>query len=153
MSELPDAIYSEIRRLCSRGDKYADLKQYSEALQDYWAAWRLLPEPKVRCSAATWILVAIGDFNFLTCDYAAGRDTLKKAERCPDGYGDPFLYLRLGQCHLELEDFERAADALMRAYVGGGPEIFRNQDPKYHRFLQSRDKTVLPPKKPWQFWR
>lgn len=153
MAELSDDIYSEIQRLCVLGDSCADTKRYPEALQFYWSAWELLPDPKTEWRAATSILIAIGDTHFLDRDYRAGRHNLLRALKCPDAYGDPFLYLRLGQCNLELEAFDRAADALMRAYLGGGPDIFKGEDPKYHRFLQSRDKTVVGPKKAWQFWR
>lgn len=153
MAELSDEIYSEIQRLCALGDKHAGVKQYPQALLAYWAAWDLLPEPKAEWRAATAILVAIGDTNFLERDYRAGRHNLLRALKCPDAFSDPFLYLRLGQCNLELEAFDRAADALMRAYLGGGPDMFKGEDPKYHRFLQSRDKSVVAPRKVWQFWK
>jgi hypothetical protein len=41
----------------------------------------------------------------------------------------------------------------MRAYMGAGADIFKDQDPKYIRFLQSRAKDVEAPKKSWRFWR
>ena len=34
-------------------------------------------------------------------DFAAGRDNLANAMRCPGAIGSAFLHLRLGQCHLE----------------------------------------------------
>jgi hypothetical protein len=39
---------------------------------------------------------------------------------------------------LELGDHDRAADELMRAYMGGGPDIFDEDDPKYLAFLRTR---------------
>jgi hypothetical protein len=38
-----------------------------------------------------------------------------------------------------------AADELMRAYMGAGPEIFAEQDPKHLRFLQTRAKDIQQP--------
>lgn len=153
MAELSDNIYREIQRLCAQGDRLTGIGLYPDALTAYRGAWDLLPDPKTEWRAATNILIAIGDTHFLDGDFRAGRHNLLHALKCPDAFGDPFLYLRLGQCHLELETYDKAADALMRAYLGGGPDIFKNQDPKYHRFLQSRDKTVMAPKRAWEFWR
>lgn len=153
MAELADEIHAEIQRLCALGDERANAKRFPEALQSYWTAWDLLPEPKTEWAAATWILAAVGDSNFLGGDYGAGRDNLSQAMYCPNAIGNPFLHLRLGQCQLELQAFDRAADELMRAYMGAGAEIFEDQDPKYLRFLQSRAKGIETPKKPWQFWK
>jgi tetratricopeptide (TPR) repeat protein len=136
--ELPAEVYADIVQLCERGDGLADNERYSEALATYWRAWDMLPEPKTEWEAATWILAAIGDANFQRSDYAAGRDNLSSAMRCPGAIGNPFLHLRLGQCQLELGDLERAADELMRAYISEGPTIFAEEDPRYLSFLRSR---------------
>jgi len=142
MAELPDETDTEVQRLCALGDDAAAADRYSEALKSYWGAWDLLPEPKTDWVAATWILAAIGDTNFLSGDYVAGRDNLASAMHCPDAIGNPFLHLRLGQCQFELQELDRAADELMRAYMGAGPEIFREQDPKYIRFLKTRAEGI-----------
>jgi len=44
--------------------------------------------------------------------------------RCPGAIGNPFIHFRHGQCQFELGDLERAADELMRAYLGTGRKIF-----------------------------
>ena len=147
--ELSDDIHAEIQRLCAIGDAHAEQRQFPQALTSYWAAWDLLPEPKTDWEAATWILGAIGDANFLGGDFVAGRDNLSNAMRCPDAIGNPFLHLRLGQCQFELGALDRAADELMRAYMGAGPDIFKAEDPKYIGFLQSRAKDV----KAWRLLR
>lgn len=64
MSELNDQAYDTICRLCEQGDTLAEDGQYAEALDLYWQAWDLLPEPKTDWEAATWILAAIGDADF-----------------------------------------------------------------------------------------
>jgi tetratricopeptide (TPR) repeat protein len=153
MSALPEDIHAEIERLCAAGDAQAKEQQLAQALASYWAAWDLLPESKLEWETATWILAAVGDANFLGRDYVAGRDNLSNAMRCPGAIGNPFLHLRLGQCHFELGTLDRAADELTRAYMGAGADIFKDQDPKYIRFLQSRAKDVEAPKKSWRFWR
>ena len=145
MPELPQHIYAEIHRLCALGDDEAERQQFAAALTSYWAAWDLLPEPKTEWEAATWILGTIGDTNFVSGDYVAGRDNLSNAMYCPDAIGNAFLHLRLGQCQFEVGDLDRAADELIRAYMGAGPDIFRDQDPKYVRFLQTRADDVKAP--------
>jgi tetratricopeptide (TPR) repeat protein len=153
MGEIEDHIHEEIKSHCEAGDERASAKAFSEALTFYWKAWDLLPEPKTEWEAATWILAAIGDANFLSGDFAAGRDNLSNAMRCPDAIGNPFIHFRLGQCCFEIGDLDRAADELMRAYMGAGREIFDENDVKYHRFLASRAKSIEGPDKWWQFWR
>lgn len=153
MSELSEATHSEIQRLSAKGDALANERKYSEAIPVYWQAWDLLPEPKTEWEAATWLLAAIGDANFLGRDYTAGKDNLTTAMHCPNAIGNPFLHLRLGQCQFELGVLDRAADELMLAYMGAGSDIFKDQDPKYLRFLQSKAKGIEEPKKSWQFWK
>jgi len=153
MPELSEDIHNEIKRLCAVGNEQAERRQFGDALASYWAAWDLLPEPKTEWEAATWILAAVGDANFVGGDYAAGRDNLSNAMHCPGAIGNPFLHLRLGQCQFELGALDRAADELMRAYMGAGADIFKDQDPKYLKFLQSRAQDVQAPKKSWQFWK
>ena len=142
MAELSDAVHAEIERLCALGDEHAQAARYPKALETYWNAWDLLPDPKTQWEAATWILAAVGDANFLGKDYVAGRDNLGKAMECPGAIGNPFLHLRLGQCEFEVGHLDRAADELMRAYMGAGPEIFDGQDPKYLSFLKTRARDV-----------
>src|SRR5579863_5981528 len=118
MAELEDEAHKRIQDLCSRGDALAEKSDYASALELYWAAWDLLPEPRTDWEAATWILAAIGDANYLGGDYVAGRDNLSMAMHCPQAIGNPFLHLRLGQCQYELGNLDRAADELARAYMG-----------------------------------
>ena len=154
MEQLSDELYAKIQELSAQGDQHAEKRQLPEALRSYWAAWDLIPEPKTNWEATTWVLAAIGDANFLGQDYTAGRDNLANAMACPGAIGNPFLHLRLGQCNFELGELDRAADELMRAYMGAGPDIFQDQDPKYLAFVKTRAKDIEPPKKKkWEFWK
>lgn len=147
MKALADPIHEEIKRLCAAGDERASARAYTDALAFYWSAWDTLPEPKTEWDAATWILSAIGDANFLGADFVAGRDNLSLAMQCPGAIGNVFIHLRLGQCQFELGRLDRAADDLMRAYMGGGAEIFADDDPKFLRFLATRAKDIQVPSK------
>jgi tetratricopeptide (TPR) repeat protein len=146
MAELSDKAYAQIKRLCADGDHFASVGEYSEALSRYSAAWELLPEPRTEWTAATWILAASGDVNYLSGDFEAGRDNLTAAMHCPDAIGNPFLHLRLGQCQFELGNLDRAADELARAFLVEGKQIFEDSDPKYLDFVQSK---LTPPQGGW----
>ncbi|VTT98207.1 tpr repeat protein : Uncharacterized protein OS=Methylophilaceae bacterium 11 GN=Meth11DRAFT_0267 PE=4 SV=1 [Gemmataceae bacterium] len=145
MAALSDEVHERIQTLCQQGDALARKRLYPAALEQYWAAWDLLPEPQTEWQAATWILAAVGDANFLSDDFTAGRDNLSLAMHCPGAIGNPFLHLRLGQCQFELGNLDRAADELARAYMGAGPDIFTSAD-KYFAFLKTR---LQPPPGGW----
>ncbi len=146
MKSLSEETHKRIQALCKLGDEYAGEDDYAAALEQFWAAWGLLPQPQTEWEAATWILAAIGDANYLTEDYTAGMDNLSLAMHCPNAVGNPFLHLRLGQCQFELGNLDRAADELARAYMGAGTEIFDDEPPYYFEFLKTR---MEPPPAGW----
>lgn len=152
--ELPEEIHDSIKDLSAAGDALAESDQFDAALSKYWEAFDLLPEPKTKWEAGTWLLTAIGDANFLKGDFVAGRDNLSNAMHFPDAVGNPFLHLRLGQCQYEVGNLDRATDELLRAYGLEGAEIFESEDPKYLLFLRSRVPEPEPAKKKpfWKFW-
>lgn len=145
--ELPDAIHQQIVTLSKKGDVLASQSMYREAIVKYTAALELLPPPREKWRACTWLLVAIGDAHFLAKNYRSARAALTDAMHCPDAIGNPFVHLRLGQVQYELGNSTRAADELARAYMGGGKEIFAPEDPKYFAFVRSKLKP--PANGPW----
>jgi tetratricopeptide (TPR) repeat protein len=138
MFELPAETDRAIQDRCAEGDRLADDGRYAEAIAEYDAAWRLLPEPKDDWNAATWIQAAIADACFFSRSFAAGRRALEVAMTCPQAMGNPFLHLRLGQVLWELGDHDRAATELGRAFAAGGDRIFEDEDPKYLEFVKAR---------------
>ena len=154
MTELVDEIFEKIEALSVAGDNLSDEGAYESALLKYREAFDLLPDPKTEWEAGTWLLAAIGDVHFLQGDFANGRDCLSNAMHFPDAIGNPFLHLRLGQCQFELGNLDRAADELIRAYMGDGGELFAEEDPKYLEFLATRAQGIeRPNKKPfWKIW-
>ena len=62
---------------------------------------------------------------------------------CPEGFGNPFLHLRLGQTEFELGNHDQAANELTRAYGPDGAWIFESEDPKYFEFLKTRIREPL----------
>ncbi len=111
----------------------------------------MLPEPKLDCDAATWILAAVGDANFLGGDFVAGRDNLSTVMHCPGAIAIPFLHMRLGQCQFELGEQAHAVDELLRAYLVGGEALFDCEDPKYLACLTAASANGKH--KNWRFWK
>ena len=106
------------------------------------------PLAQTQWEAATWLLGAIGDANFLGRDFEAGRDSLSLAMHCPDAIGDPFLHLRLGQCQIELGNHRpRRQQSWPAAYMGSGGRDLRGRvPPRYFAFLKTR---LDPPPGGW----
>ena len=138
MPKLPDDLRVMIDRFCQKGDQFAQIDQSDDALDQYEAAWELLPNPKNQWPAATWILMAAGDVYFERRDYVAASDTLREALGYPDGEGNPFIWLRLGQSRVEIGVLNGAADALEAAFRISGDELFADEDPKYFSFLKTQ---------------
>lgn len=151
MDEIDDKTHKKITSLSKKGDSLAEKGNYPDALSKYWEAFDLVPEPKTKWDASTWLFAAIGDANFLGGDFQAGVDNLSNGMHCPGAIGNPFLHLRLGQCQFELGNLDRAADELTRAYALEGKEIFAEDDPKYLDFLKTKIEMEKPKKKAW--WR
>jgi tetratricopeptide (TPR) repeat protein len=139
MAELADSVHEEVKAFCAAGDAAAQEGELPHAIAQYEKAWALLPEPRLEWEAATWVLAAIGDAQFLAGNFVAAGTALSEAMHCPGAIGNPFLHLRLGQCQFELGNLTRANDELTRAYMGGGSDLFAAQDPKYFAHL----KTIL----------
>jgi hypothetical protein len=57
------------------------------------------------------------------------RESIKYGMTCPATIGNPFMHLRFGQIICDSSETDRAADELIRAYMGAGPEIFAQENP------------------------
>lgn len=135
-SEMADATHRQITQICEKGNQLAQQGDYHNAVEEYFNALALVPEPITEWAASTWILVAIGDTFFSLKNYEKARETLLDAMHCPDAIGNPFIHLRLGEVQFEVGNHAKAQDELMRAYMGAGEEIFREEDEKYFEFIK-----------------
>jgi tetratricopeptide (TPR) repeat protein len=136
--ELSENLREQIKEYCAHGDVLAEAGKFEEAIGSYNSAWKLIPEPKNQWEAATWVLAAIADAAFLGGFLKSAREAIDYGMTCPGAIGNPFMHLRFGQILLDLGERDRAADELMRAYMGAGAEIFGRDDPKYLAFLKTR---------------
>lgn len=140
---MEPGLHARIEKLSEEGNSLADQGDTLGAWRKFVEALNVVPEPKTEWEATTWLLSSIGDMAFQRGKIEPARDALMGAVRCPGGLGNTFIHLRLGQCYFELGDEHRAADNLTRAYMGGGREAFKDEDPKYFALLEQKLK---PPK-------
>ena len=134
--EMNEAIYQKITHLCEQGDQAADDEQFETAKKKYLEAFDLIPEPKEDWEASTWVTVALGDVYYFTEQYEDALNYYFHAMRCPDGLGNPYVLLRLGECFFELGNLEQAQSHLLQAYMMEGDEIFEDEDPKYFNHIK-----------------
>lgn len=139
LRELPADKHEEVKRLSAVGDALAHERKFDEAIRKYQEAWDLLPEPKTDWEAAAWLLAAIGDAHFFSRRFDKSNEAFTGAiVNSASGLGNPFLHLRRGESLFELGRQDEAADELIRAYMGAGPDIFKTEDPKYLLYLKTK---------------
>lgn len=129
-----------IEELTESGNALLQNGEYKKAIVDFQKAYKLIPRPKKAWKDGVWILASMGDAYFFRKDYEAAIDNLVIAMEYPDGMGNPFLHLRLGQSYYETGDLKNAADEFALAYDIQGEDIFGYEDPKYFKFLKSKKK-------------
>lgn len=135
--ELEPSVHQRIMKICEIGDRYVEEGDLSEAIARYREAWSLIPEDWTEWEASTWILSSVGEVYFRKREFDEALDRYSRATLCPNGLGNPYIHLRLGQLHLELGQLKQAGDELTRAYMGAGEEIFQDEDPKFLAFLRN----------------
>ena len=140
MKYLNDEIYQKVLTLCKAGDDQAAKGKLEEAKDSYLDALELLPSNHKEWEAATWIYVAVGDVHLRLGNYEKAFKSFYNAVQCPNGLGNPYIHFRLGQLYFEQENWEKATDEFVRAYMGAGLEIFMEDDPKYLEFLETKIK-------------
>lgn len=135
--ELDDATYDRVTDLSDRGNLLMDRKQYAGAIPTFEEALNLLPLPKEQWEAWTWLAGSIGDAFYQQARYHEANVWFNEALKGPDGLGNPFLHLRLGQIALQRGDEKRAVDEFLRAYMGDGERAFDGNAPDLV-FLRSK---------------
>ncbi|MCE2597410.1 hypothetical protein K6Y31_21815 [Motilimonas cestriensis] len=116
---LDPGIHKKIAVLSKEGNELSSDHHYSEARAKYIEAIKLLPDHFSNWEAATWLLVAIGDTHFFSDNFEKMMKSFTNAVQCPAGLGNAYIHLRLGQAYFELNELDKSADELTRAYMGG----------------------------------
>ena len=134
--ELDDDIYDQITDLAEEGDTLLSNEKLEEALKKYTSALDLLPASKTDWEASTWLYTAIGDLHFVGQDYDLALDAYTTVLKCPDGISNPYTWLMIGQSHYEMDQYEKAKENLLRAYMLDGKDIFEGEDKKYFKLIE-----------------
>lgn len=133
---MPNDWVKEINALIRKAEREESRGDVEKAVEIYRGALALIPGPAEESPYATQLLSAIGEQYFLSRDYARAFESFSQAVRCKGGLGLAHIHLRLGQLRYERGETERAADELMRAYMGSGNLIFEGEDPKYFALIK-----------------
>ena len=134
--ELDDTTHQHIVHLSEQGDACMEQGEYAAAAEKFREAFALVPAPYQDWDASIWLLTSLGEAYYFNGEYAQAHAALAKVMHVPGAIGNPLVHLRLGEVQFELGNKERAMDELLRAYMGGGEEIFEDEDEKYLAFLQ-----------------
>lgn len=104
IDELTPQIKTKLDELAQKGNQFEEEEQYEEAIQAWKEALSLIPEPQQFYSETIWFLAAIGDIYFQKKQYEKAHECFDKARGnlSGEGYGNPFVMLRLGECCLEI---------------------------------------------------
>lgn len=131
MSALHQDIVEQIKQLCAAGYEQYDKGDFAQAIRLFYQAWIKLPKPQTDHVEAGWVLTALGDAYFQQHKYEQAIEALNSALFCPNLTDNPFLHLRLGQCHWEMNNPTQARSYLFKAYRHGGEALLRKELPKY----------------------
>ncbi len=145
IDELTPQIKAKLDELAEKGNQLEDEERYEEAIEAWQEGLDLIPAPQEYYSETVWFLAAVGDVYFKKGMYPQAHECFDKARGnlSGEGYGNPFVMLRLGECCLEIGDEKNAAEFLLRAYMMEGKEIFEPDEDgeddgqKYFDFLRT----------------
>lgn len=62
---------------------------------------------------------------------------MNEALKCPEGLGNPYINLRIGESYFELEEWSNAKRYLIEAYLVEGTDIFEGESQKYYKLIES----------------
>lgn len=145
VEDLAAEVQAKMDELAQKGNRLEKEGRLAEAVQAWQEGLALIPKPQQFYSQTMWFLAAIGDVYFQQGEYALAHECFDKARgnMTGEGYGNPFIMLRLGECCLEIGDEKNALEYLLRAYMFEGKEIFEPDDDgaddgtKYFDFLRT----------------
>ncbi len=134
--ELDTELHHQVQLQAAEGDSKLAEGNTEEAIKDYRAAIKLLPEPQDRWEASTWLHTALGDAYFLDERFREAGSEFYNALNCPNGFQNPYVLVRLGQCLFELGNQEGAKEYLLRAFMLDGKKVFQGEDKKYFGLIR-----------------
>lgn len=128
---IADELYTQIIDLCGEADEFSINENYAEALPLYEKAWALIPEPKAKHDASTFVIAGLIDACFLTGEFAKTKQYAELAIQ-QDG-SNPFFYILLAKALFELNQIDEAKKQIKQAkqLTDGDDSFFADLDAKY----------------------
>lgn len=118
-----------VEELCELGNELADHGRLREALSCFQEALKLIPASHDNKGTYVWVLVAIGDTQFLLNEYLEAVVSFEQAYSYEPN--NPFINLRLGECYFETSNYSKARSYLLQAYMLDGTTVFEGESFKY----------------------
>ncbi|WP_060478009.1 MULTISPECIES: tetratricopeptide repeat protein [Pseudomonas] len=140
---LPEKILAKINSHAEKGNNFIDNEQYDSAIAEWSKALDILPEPKNDWEAYAWLSASIGDALYHKKAYRLAAISFLNSLNAPGGTENPFVHYRLGQCYILLEDESSGVEALLKAYMLDGEEIFLEESDGITFLNILRDKDLV----------
>lgn len=123
--------------IAEQGNALFDKENYMKAIEVWLEGLNSIKKPINMQEEAVWFQTSIADAYFMISNYKEAYAYLidAKSNTSGEGYNNPFVMLRLGQCCYEL-DKEDTKEYLMRAYMIAGEDIFKDEEDKYFQCIQ-----------------
>ncbi|MBE6062118.1 MAG: tetratricopeptide repeat protein [Clostridium butyricum] len=134
--QLDDNLYKQILDICNDGKFCVKRGRNNEAIEHYKKALELVSEPKGEWMATFWLYESIGDAYFYDFLYKECLEWMMKAFALPDGDKDPFVLLRIGECHYEMGNFEQAKKFLLETRKYDVKNLMEMDDSKYFNLIK-----------------
>jgi tetratricopeptide (TPR) repeat protein len=135
---LPDDLYNAIISDMDEGDNAMEEESCDLAISFYQQALEKVPAPKHDWEISFNIYTAMADTYFNMHDFENAVYCYNQALQCPDGTVNGYVWLGLGQSYLEIDETEKAIDALFSAWMLEGEEIFDGDNQEYFQLIKDK---------------
>ena len=136
MEELSEKLYEAITNLLDEGDELVERGKYKEAIAYYEEAMNRLPEPKEDWALFDTIAICIGDSYYEMGEYIVADRFYTMSLTRGSGIENPYVWYVKGRNLIKLGNKEEAIDALMRAYMLDGTDVFDTDDGEFLSYIE-----------------
>jgi len=135
MKTLQDDLYDAIVLDLDMGDKAMEEESYDSAFDFYQRALEKVPDPKHDWEISLHVYTALGDVCLTLQEFESAIYYYNQALQCPEGTENGYVWLGLGQSYYEIDETDKAKDALLSAYMLEGEEIFEGDNQAYFQII------------------
>ena len=136
MEELSEKLYEAITNLLDEDDELVERGKYKEAIAYYEEAMNRLPEPKEDWTLFDTIAICIGDSYYEMGEYIVADRFYTMSLTRGSGIENPYVWYVKGRNLIKLGNKEEGVDALMRAYMLDGTDVFDTDDGEFLSYIE-----------------